>query len=90
MTGKWDGFIIWESHVVRDRNLLIDFLYEILHNRSIDMPHPYRILVGARNEGSTIWERHHGVAGLRMATPVSKTSSADIGKASSAEILYAH
>ena len=35
-------------------------------------------------------ERHHGVAGLFMTTPVSKTSSADIGKASSAGVSYAH
>ena len=96
MTGEWDGFTIWESHVVRDRNLLMatsllnDFLCEILPSRSIDMPHSYRILVGASYEGSTIWERHHGVAGLLMAMPVSKTSSADRGKASSAGVSYAH
>ena len=35
-------------------------------------------------------ERHHGVASLFMATPISKNSSADIGKASSAGVSYAH
>ena len=59
MTGKSDGFIIWERHMARDQNLLVgtpllnDFLGGNLLNGRIDMPQPYRILIGNFNEGST-------------------------------------
>lgn len=66
--------------------LMIDFLRGNLLNRRIDMPQPYRILIGNPNEGSTLWERHHGVAGPLIGRPVPKTTSAGIGKASYARV----
>ena len=78
--------------MVTDRNLFMgppvlnDFLCGIMLNRSINMPQPYRIPIGTPNEGSTLWERHHGAAGLLMGTAVSKTTSAGTGNASSAVV----